>query len=178
MTEKKFSLKNKYQYIGILSNSIRLKENELWGMNDLEGNEILSSQFNEIFTLSSGFGLIAAREGSFWRIYNFNGEVINSEKYDRLYPYYGLFGITKIKKGNKYGLLNKKGRKVLPAVYKKIEKFGCGIILHHFNSSPEFIELKQLPHLQEIRSEGRSKQFKEPLKKNISIKLANKSKSF
>jgi len=178
MVAKNYSLKNKYQYIGVLSKSIRLKENELWGMNDLEGDEILSSQYNEIFTLSSGIGLIAAREGSFWKIYDFKGEIINSEKYDYLYPYYGLFGITKIKKGNKFGLLNKKGRKILPTIYKKIEKFGSGIILHHFDSTLEFIEKKQLPHLPEIINENNFEQIKEPIKKNILVKVANKSKSF
>ncbi len=178
MTEKNYSLKNKYQYIGFLSRSVRLKENELWGMNDVEGNEILALQYNEIFTLSSGFGLIAAREGSFWRIYNFNGEIINSEKYDYLYPYYGLYGITKIKKGNKFGLLNKKGRKILPTIYKKIEKFGCGMILHHFDSKKEFIEKKQLPQLPEIANENKMEQIRKPTKKNIPIKITNKSKSF
>jgi hypothetical protein len=178
MSAKSNSIKNKYQYIGILSKSVRLKENERWGMNDLDGNEILSSQYNEIFTLSSGIGLIAAREGSFWKIYNFSGEIINSEKYDFLYPYYGLFGITKIKKGNSYGLLNKKGRKILPTIYKKIEKFGSGIILHNFDSSKEFIERKQLMNLPEFTNESNLELIKEPVKKVLPIKIGNKSRSF
>ena len=52
------------------------------------------------------------------------------------------------------------------------------MILHHFDSSTEFLERKQLPHLKEIRGEHSLEQIKEPIKKNIPLKVANKSKSF
>ena len=84
-------LKPKYQYIGFLPGSVRIKENGFWGINDFEGNEILPSNFIEVFTLSSGFGLIAARDAGFWDIYDYGGNKLNSERFDFVYPYYGLF---------------------------------------------------------------------------------------
>ncbi|MBK8946983.1 MAG: WG repeat-containing protein [Ignavibacteriae bacterium] len=178
MQPKKMYVKNKYQYIGILSNTIRFKENELWGINDLDGNEILPLQFNEVFRLSFGLKLIAAREGSFWKIYNENGEEISSEKYDSLFPFYGMFGITKIKKGNKYGLLNKRGRKIIPISYQKIERFGSGLILHNFDSSIEFVDRKSLMHIPEISSDIYLDQIKEPAKSILQNRIPKKSKSY
>ncbi|MBK7107180.1 MAG: WG repeat-containing protein [Ignavibacteriae bacterium] len=178
MLAKKMYVKNKYQYIGVLSNTIRLKENELWGINDFEGNEILPMQFNEVFTISFGLRLIAAREGFFWKIYNNLGEEISSEKYDSLFPFYGMFGITKIKKGNKFGLLNKRGRKIIPINFKKIERFGQGLVLHNFDSTIEFVDKKSLMQLPEINSETYIDQIKEPVKNIIQNRITKKSKSY
>jgi len=143
-------MKTKYQYIGILPKTIRIKEDDFWGINDLEGNEILPSNFIEVFTLSSGIGLIAARESGFWSIYDFYGNLINSEKYDFIYPFYGMFGISKVRRGENWGIINKYGHKILPIKYKNIEKFGIGLALHNFDSSIEFIERTDLYGFPEI----------------------------
>lgn len=178
MQTKNMSIKNKYQYIGFSSNSVRFKENDLWGINDLEGNEVLPKYYNEIFTLSSGYKFFAAREGYFWKIYNKNGVEIFSEKYDSLHPYYGLFGITKIKKGDKFGLINKYGRKIIPPIFKKIEKFGSGLVFHNFDSTTEFLDRKSLINLPEISKEMHIDYLKNPVKNILQSKAIKKSKSF
>lgn len=178
MFEPKYDSRNKYQYIGFLPNSVRIKERGLWGMNDLDGNEILTSQFMEVFTLSAGNRLIAAREGSFWQIFNLKGDPINNEKYDSLYPFYGMFGMTKIQKNGKYGLLNKMGKIIIPTAYKKIEKFGKGIVLHNFDLSTEFITRKELLQLPEIRHDLKNEQIKSPIKNILKTKITNKHKFY
>ena len=115
------SMKQKYQYIGFLPKSIRIKEKGFWGFNDFEGNQILPSNFIEAFTLSSGQGLIAARDAGYWDIYDFNGDKLNNERYDYIYPYYGLFGMTKVKIGDNWGLINRFGKLVSQVKYKKLK---------------------------------------------------------
>ncbi len=143
-------MKTKYQYIGILPKTIRIKENDFWGVNDHDGNEILPSTFIEVFTLSSGYGLIAARESGLWGIYDFYGNLVNSEKYDFIYPFYGMFGMSKVKTGNKWGLLNRYGHKIIPLKYREIKKFGKGLALYGFDNSVEFIPKYDLVNLPEI----------------------------
>ena len=152
MRNSRSQLRSKYQYIGFLPNSVRIKENGYWGINDFDGNEILPSNFIEVFTLSSGYGLIAARDAGYWKIYDFEGNQINSKKFDFLYPYYGMFGMTKVKIGNKWGLINKFGKLIIPVEYKKIERFGMGVALTYHNSEIEFIEKKDLIKLTSIKS--------------------------
>ena len=65
----------KYQYIGFLPKSVRIKEKGFWGFNDFEGNQILPSNFIEAFTLSSGQGLVAARAAGYWDIYDYKGNL-------------------------------------------------------------------------------------------------------
>ncbi|MEE9429482.1 MAG: WG repeat-containing protein [Melioribacteraceae bacterium] len=139
---KKNNIKQKYQYIGTHSKIVRLKENNLWGMNSFEGDELLSIDYLEIFTLPSGFGLLAARKEGSWVLFDKKGNRVNSDTYDYIYPYYGLFSITKVRIGNKWGLINKYGEKVTQIKYENIERFGKGIALTKFNSSIDFIELK------------------------------------
>jgi len=168
MHQKKRDVKAKYQYIGFLPKTVRIKENGFWGINDFEGNEILSSNYIEIFTLSSGYGLIAARDAGFWDVYDYYGNRINNERFEQIYPYYGLFGMTKVKIGDNWGLLNKYGHLIIPAMYKKIEKFGKGIVLQNPNTEIEFIERSELMELKELRTD-----FKKKIKKPISKKIIN-----
>ena len=163
-------LSSKYQYVGFLPGSVRIKENGFWGMNDYDGNEILPSNFIELFTLSSGYGLIAARDAGAWDIYDFGGNKLNSEKYDNIYPYYGFFGLSKVKIGNKWGLLNKYGKIVIPANYQKIEKFGKGICLHkpnaiHFIGKQELIKLSSIKNYQ-LKIEAKSSLTKRAIGKS------------
>ena len=144
--------KNKYQYLGFLPGSVRIKENGFWGMNNFEGNEILPSNFIEVFTLSTGYGLIAARDAGFWDIYDYGGRKINNIRYDCVYPYYGFFGMTKVKKGDKWGLLNKYGKIVIPIEYTKIEKFGKGLCLRK-EAEIEFIDRDELINLTHIKGD-------------------------
>lgn len=139
----------KYQYIGFLPNSVRIKEKGFWGFNDFDGNQILPSNFIEAFTLSSGQGLIAARDAGYWDIYDFKGNKINTERYDYIYPYYGLFGMTKVKIGEYWGLVNRFGKLVSQVKYKKIEKFGKGLLLYNSNKEMEFLEKSELLKLKQ-----------------------------
>ncbi|MDX1700388.1 MAG: WG repeat-containing protein [Melioribacteraceae bacterium] len=150
-TYKKYA-NDKYQYLGFLPSSVRIKENGFWGMNDFEGNEILPSNFIEVFTLSSGYGLIAARDAGFWDIYDYSGKRLNNVRFDFIYPYYGFFGMTKVKKGKKWGLINKYGKTVVPIKYDIIEKFGKGILLRK-ESDIEFIDRDELINLTHVRGE-------------------------
>ena len=167
MVKNNGNLDQKYQYIGFLPNSVRIKENGYWGMNDYNGNVILPSNYIEVFTLSSGYGLIAARDAGFWDIYDYNGNKLNAEKIDDIYPYYGLFGITKIKIGSNWGMINKFGKVIIPADYKKIDKFGRGIKLVTLNSEIEFIERNDLIRLTETQKIPVSKKVKKPIPKSI-----------
>ncbi len=178
MNNAKSQIKLKYQYIGVLPKSVRIKENGFWGINDFEGNEILSSNYLEIFTLSSGVGLIAAREDSYWRIFNMLGEQINNDKYDSLYPYYGKFGFTKIKIGKNFGIINKYGKKIIPPIYEKIEIFGKGFVFHKFDLTKEFFTNDELLGLPTIKSETNLNYLKEPVKQNLKTIISTKSKSF
>ncbi len=175
MRNSKSKMKAKYQYIGFLPNSVRIKENGYWGVNDFDGNEILPSNFIEIFTLSSGYGLIAARDAGYWKIYDFEGNQINSKHFDFVYPYYGMFGITKVKIGNKWGLVNKFGKLIIPVEYKKIERFGRGLKLQYHNSKIEFIEKKDLIKLTSIKSSFSPAKVKKPIHKGSS-KISMKQK--
>jgi len=166
MKNKTGSCKPKYQYIGVLPKSVRLKENNLWGMNDLEGTEILPPKFLEIFTLPSGFGLVAAREHGTWSLYDYKGNPINSEKYDEIYPYYGLFSISKVRIGKLWGLINKYGQPVTAVAYKKIEKFGKGISLKRLDADIEYIEYREIFNLNNISKQISIKIAKEALKKS------------
>lgn len=134
----------KYQYIGFLPSTVRIKENGYWGINDYDGNEILPSNFIEVFTLSSGYGLIAAREAGFYNIYDLRGTKLNSQPFEDLYQYYGMFGITKVKLKGKWGILNKFGELVIKPEYEKIEQFGKGIFLLKDNGTTEFYDRFQL----------------------------------
>ncbi len=166
MNNKNKSLKQKYQYIGVLPKSVRLKENNLWGMNDLEGIEILPPNYLEIFTLPSGFGLIAAREKGSWSLYDYKGNPINDEKYDEIYPYYGLFSISKVRIGKKWGLINKYGQSVTAVVYKSIEKFGKGLLLKKSDNNIEFIDKLEIFELNNITAQISIAIAKEALKKS------------
>lgn len=148
--KKKNVGKQKYQYLGVQSKSIRIKENNLWGINSLEGEELLSIDYLEVFTLPSGFGLIAARKEGSWSLFDKKGNKINSDTYDYIYPYYGLFSITKVRMGNKWGLINKYGEKVTPIQYKGIERFGKGLILQNFSSIADFVDHDNLLHFNNI----------------------------
>jgi len=167
----------KYQYIGILPGSVRFKENGFWGINDFEGNEILPSNYIEVFTLSSGYGLIAARDAGFWDVYDYFGNKINSQRFDFIYPYYGLFGMSKVKIGTKWGLLNKFGRIVIPVKYKKIEKFGKGISLYGSKSEIEFIERPELIKLTGVRNNTVNSRAKKPIPKRLINYSGKKVKS-
>jgi len=167
MNSLKRKMNVKYQYIGILPRSVRIKENGFWGINDFEGNEILPSNYIEVFTLSANNRLIAARDAGSWNIYDYFGNKINSERYDYIYPYYGLFGLTKVKVGKNWGLLNKFGKVIVSIEHKKIEKFGKGILLHNFNSELEFIERSKLITLTKINKRNLSKKVKKPVHQKI-----------
>lgn len=173
MGESLRNMKQKYQYVGFLPRSVRIKEKGFWGVNDFEGNQILPSNYIEIFTLSSGNGLIAARDAGFWNIYDFNGNKINEEKYDNIYPYYGLFGMTKVKVGKYWGLLNRFGKLVSPIIYTKIEKFGKGLIFHYPDKEIEFIEKSELIKLTRTVNTLTSKKSKKSVPKNV-ISIPNK----
>jgi len=171
-------MKTKYQYVGFLTNSVRIKENGYWGINDFEGNEILPSSFIEVFTLSSGYGLIAARDAGYWVIFDFQGNQVTSERFDYIYPYYGMFGLTKVRIGEKWGMINKYGKLILPIEYKKIEKFGKGLILVKQNSEKEFIEKSELFNLTNIRHTTLSLYIKKPVQTKRIISPPKKTKSF
>lgn len=171
------NVNSKYQYIGFLPKSVRIKENGFWGINDFEGNEILPSNFIEVFTLSSCNRLIAARDAGFWNIYDHYGNKINHEPYDQIYPYYGFFGITKVNIGKKWGLINKFGHKIIPMKYKKIEKFGRGIILRSFNSDIEFIERSNLVKLTGVNKSESTEQPKKPVHQKLINFPTKKSKA-
>lgn len=177
MVKNSGNIDQKYQYIGFLPNSVRIKENGFWGMNDYNGEVILPSNYIEVFTLSSGYGLIAARDAGFWDIYDYNGNKLNSDKIDDIYPYYGMFGMTKIKIGQRWGMLNKFGKIIIPANYKKIDKFGKGIKLERENSDIEFIERKELIKLTETHSLPAYKKVKKPIPKSITGLSKYKSKT-
>jgi hypothetical protein len=159
------NIKSKYQYVGFLPGSVRIKENGFWGINDYEGNEILPSNYIEVFTLSSGYGLIAAREAGYWDIYDYYGNKLNSDRFDKIYPYYGFFGLSKVKIGDNWGLLNKYGKIVVPVKYQKIEKFGKGICFYKSNEV-EFIDKKELIKLTSVKNN----RFKTEAKTSISKK--------
>jgi WG containing repeat len=163
----------KYQYVGFLPCSVRIKQNGFWGINDFEGNEILPSNYIEVFTLSSGYGIIAARDAGFWDLYDYHGNKLNSERYDSIYSYYGFFGMTKVKVGEKWGLINKYGRVIIPIKYKNIEKFGRGIILKGFGSELKFIERTELIKLTEIKNTPIFSEVQKTVPKRI-IKLPHK----
>ena len=166
MKNKTGGCKPKYQYIGVLPKSVRLKENNLWGMNDLEGTEILPSKFLEIFTLPSGFGLVAAREKGTWSLFDYKGNPINDEEYDEIYPYYGLFSISKVRIGKQWGLINKYGQPVTQVIYKEIEKFGKGLLLKKMNTNVEYIDFMEISALNHISSQINLKIAKDALKKS------------
>lgn len=168
-------LKSKYQYIGFLPKSIRIKEDGYWGINDYDGNEILPSSYIEVFTLSSGHGLIAARDDGYWKIFDFDGNLVNSNKYDSIYPYYGLFGMAKVKIGYNWGLINKNGHISVPIRYKKIEKFGQGLILLNHNLEKEFIDRKDLLKLPLISNRSVKIKLRTPLHKS-KIKVTSKKR--
>lgn len=161
------NLKHTYQYIGFLPSSVRIKENGYWGINNFEGNEILPSNYIELFTLSSGYGLIAARDAGFWDIYDHEGNKLNSQRFAELYPYYGLFGMTKVRVGNKWGMIDKFGGIVVPISYMKIEKFGRGMIFHKTNKDLEFVERIDLLKLGRPKVTKSSKNEKKSLHKNV-----------
>jgi hypothetical protein len=146
-------------------------------MNDFEGNEILPSNFIEIFTLASSIGLIAARDAGFWDVYDFNGNKINSDKFDYVYPYYGLFGLTKVRVGENWGLLNKFGQLVVPIKFKKIEKFGKGLLLQNFDLSLDFVEKHDLFKLSMQKFNIVENKLKEPLHRKIINIATKKSKT-
>jgi hypothetical protein len=85
-----------------------------------------------------------------------------------------MFGITKIKKGNKFGLINKRGRKIIPISYKKIERFGSGLVFINFDSTVEFIDRKSLIHLPEISNDSYIDQIKEPVKNILQNRITKK----
>lgn len=176
MNQLKRDIKSKYQYVGFLPKTVRIKENGFWGINDIEGNEILSSNYIEVFTLSSGYGLIAARDAGFWNIYDNYGNKLNSERFDQVYPYYGLFGMTKVKIGEYWGILNKYGHLIIPIEYQKIEKFGKGIVLYKSKKEVRFIERSELIELREIHSDYR-KEIKKPISKKIINLPTNKTRT-
>jgi len=140
----------KYQYLGVQSKSVRIKEKGLWGINSLEGEELLPIDYLELFTLPSGFGLIAARKEGSWSLFDSKGNKIGLDSYDYIYPYYGLFSITKVRIGNKWGLINKYGEKVTSIKYKNIERFGKGITLQKFNMCVDFIDYKNVSMLNNL----------------------------
>ena len=177
MKNSRSRLTSKYQYIGFLPNSVRIKENGYWGINDFEGNEILPSNFIEVFTLSSGYGLIAARDAGYWKIYDFEGNQINSKNFDIVYPYYGMFGMTKVKIGNRWGLINKFGKLIIPVVYKKIERFGKGLVLHNNNSKVEFIEKKDLIKLTSLKNSFIPSKIKKSIGKRTSSIVTKQKKT-
>jgi len=161
------NVSQRYQYIGFLSKSIRIKENGFWGMNDFDGNTILPSNYIEVFTLSSGYGLIAARDAGSWGIYDYFGNKLNSERIDSLYSYYGLFGMTKIKIGSKWGVINKYGKIIVPVKYIKIERFGKGIVLHKSSSTIDFLERSELIKLTKVNKIPNVSKVKKSLSKKI-----------
>lgn len=166
--EESLNYKNqKYQYIGFLPKSVRIKEKGFWGFNDFEGNQILPSNFIEAFTLASGQGLIAARDAGYWDIYDFNGNKLNAERYDYIYPYYGLFGMTKVKIGEYWGLINRFGKLVSQVKYKKIEKFGKGLLLFNSDKEIEFIEKSELVKLKQAVDSKSGDNNRKPIPKNI-----------
>lgn len=169
---------HKYQYVGFLPSTVRIKENGFWGINDFEGNEILPSNYIEVYTLSSGYGLIAARDAGFWDIYDFFGNKINNQSYDSLYPYYGLFGMTAVKVGKKWGLTNKFGKLIIPIKYKRIERFGKGLILHAIDAENEFIERDEIINLAAISSIPELKRVKQPVQKIIKNPAFKKKTTF
>ena len=58
MEQQKSNLQSKYQYIGFLPKSVRIKENGFWGINDFEGNEILPSNYIITRRKMNGFYMI------------------------------------------------------------------------------------------------------------------------
>ncbi|MCW8848799.1 MAG: WG repeat-containing protein [Melioribacteraceae bacterium] len=177
MEESLNNMKQKYQYVGFLPNSVRIKEKGFWGFNDFEGNQILPSNFIEVFTLSSGQGLIAARDAGYWDIYDFNGNKINDERYDFIYPYYGLFGMTKVKIGEYWGLINRFGKLVSQVKYKKIEKFGKGLLLYNSDKDLEFIEKSDLMNLKQTVETKIIEGNRKPVPKNVFMFPNRKSKT-
>ena len=173
MGESLKNMKQKYQYVGFLPRSVRIKEEGFWGVNDFDGNQILPSNYIEIFTLSSGNGLIAARDAGFWNIFDFKGNKLNEDRYDYIYPYYGLFGMTKVRVGEFWGLLNRFGKLVSPIKYSKIEKFGKGLIFHLSDKEIEFIEKSELIKLTRSVSSLSSNKSRKSIPKNI-ISFPNK----
>jgi hypothetical protein len=172
MKNKTGGCKQKYQYIGVLPKSVRLKEKNLWGMNDLEGVEILPPNYLEIFTLPSGFGLIAAREKGSWSLFDYKGNPVNNEQYDEIYPYYGLFSISKVRVGKKWGLINKYGQSVTSIVYQTIEKFGKGLLLKRVDANVEYIDLNEIAGLNNISNQVNIKIAKDALRKSqLKVKL-------
>jgi len=170
---KKHVGKQKYQYLGVQSRSIRIKENNLWGINSLEGEELLSIDYLEVFTLPSGFGLIAGRKEGSWSLFDKKGNKINSDTYDYIYPYYGLFSISKVRIGNKWGLINKYGEKVTPIQYKGIERFGKGLVLRKIGSTVDFVDHDSLLHFNNISADLDFIELKEASHKST-IKLRKK----
>lgn len=173
MEESLRNMNQKYQYVGFLPRSVRIKQEGFWGVNDFEGNQILPSNYIEIFTLSSGHGLIAARDDGFWSIYDFNGNKVNEDKFDCIYPYYGLFGMTKVRIGDYWGLINRFGKLITQIKYTKIEKFGKGIIFHSLNKEIEFVEKTELFNMTRSTNLPMPKKSRKPLPKNI-ISFPNK----
>jgi len=169
------NLRSKYQYIGFLPGSVRIKEKGFWGINDYDGNEILPSNYIELFTLSSGYGLIAARDSGFWDIYDYHGNRINVKRFDFIYPYYGFFGMSKVKIGNNWGIINRYGNIIVPVKYKKIEKFGKGICLHN-ESELKFIDRNEIIKLTGIKNTLHSGQEKKSIEKK-SYKIHSKKSS-
>ncbi len=136
----KLSSNKKYQYFGVSPQRIRIKKNNFWGVKDKSGKIILQPKFEEIFSLSTGYGLIAAKNNENWNIFNSRGIPISTEHYKTIYPYYGIFGITKVQKGNNWGIIDKFGNLIFPIAYKSIKVFGKGLILKNYDNSVEFID--------------------------------------
>ena len=75
--------------------------------------------------------------------------------------------MTKVKIGENWGLVNRFGNLISKVKYKKIEKFGRGLLLYNSDEEIEFLENSELLKLKQCRASETININKTPNPKNV-----------
>lgn len=100
---------------------LRIEKNDLYGLCDMNGKEILSCKYSSIQPFDNlGFAIVSV-EGQFG-VFNRLGKEIIPCKFDKIYPF-SRKGFAKVEFENKFGLYDTNGKEIISCQYQDIGTF-------------------------------------------------------
>ena len=126
-TETKVDIRDKYDFIGTLSdNMIRVERDNKWQFIDSNGNIVISSSFDMAYDFIEGRAAVSI--GDKWGLINQNGEFVIPPIYDDL-TWDGDANITIVSDNGVMGLISRTGKIIAPFIYDSIHTCSDGCLL-------------------------------------------------
>lgn len=124
----------------------RIKDEDLFGYCDKEGNIVIKAQYDRAYAFADGIAIVREDDenggNSTYSIIDKKGNVLYSQK-----DFMQNLGEQRVlfqKDNGKCGMLDKNGNEILSATYADIDEFTDGLaqVIHHSNGKVGYIDVK------------------------------------